>query len=330
MDVLLNFFKILAPLILISFISLFIINILKITDFIEKILLVYILNWFQVVLVIEILSLFNKASLWPLIIFHSAVALIFILISIKNKISHRININKLKKIFADFYNKLELSKILKIILIVWLIVIIATTFFIGVIVPPKNYDSMTYHLARVGFWKQNQSINHYFTRNIRQTEYPVNGEIGLLWIIVFTSSDYIVFIVQWISLIIIILSIVVCIPVFFYSSYFIDLYISEGLNNVLLPVFGVFLGCLITSYTVLVALRERIPDRIKDTHAYRKINKYFLLSLYTLIIKIMLDMSFYFINNTFSIVIQIFLSVFSIFMVAYIIFIMHKLISITT
>ena len=40
---------------------------------------------------------------------------------------------------------------------------------------PYNWDSMTYHLARIVNWEQNQSVNYYATSIIRQTASPVLG-----------------------------------------------------------------------------------------------------------------------------------------------------------
>ena len=41
-----------------------------------------------------------------------------------------------------------------------------------VVVPPNNSDSMTYHLARVGYWMQYGSFYPWTTTNIRQTVFP--------------------------------------------------------------------------------------------------------------------------------------------------------------
>jgi len=205
-EIIISFLRVFIPYILISFVSLFLIRILRIVDFIEKLLLIFLINWFQIILIVEILSLFQKVLPVPLIISHSLVAFICLIISIRRKIIYRISFYKLKENFYNFYNKISLSKVFKIIIIIWILAIIMINFFIGVTVPPKNYDSMTYHLTRVAFWKQNQTINHYFTRNVRQIENPMNAEIGFLWIILFTNSDSIVFIVQWSALLIIIIT----------------------------------------------------------------------------------------------------------------------------
>ncbi|MHB8276129.1 MAG: ArnT family glycosyltransferase [Candidatus Humimicrobiaceae bacterium] len=65
---------------------------------------------------------------------------------------------------------------------------------------------MTYHLARAAFWKQNQNINHFTTTAEIQNENPVNGEIGLLWIMLLTNSDNITFLVQWFCFLIILIA----------------------------------------------------------------------------------------------------------------------------
>ena len=54
-------------------------------------------------------------------------------------------------------------------------------------------------------------------------------------------------------IVIILFALIISISLIFGVKDFINLYVSENLNSVLLPIFGVFLGGLITSYTVLVA-----------------------------------------------------------------------------
>ena len=206
LEIILSFLKILLPLIPISFVSIFFIKILKFADFIERVLLLFLFNWVQIIVSIEILSLFKSVSLIPLIIFYTILAIVCLIITLKKKINFKFNFSELKPITVNFFNKLEINKVLKIIIIVWLLVIISIILFFGLYASPSNYDSMTYHLARVGFWKQNQSINHYFTWAEIQNQNPINAEVGLLWIIIFTNSDNIAFIVQWLSFVIILLA----------------------------------------------------------------------------------------------------------------------------
>lgn len=61
--------------------------------------------------------------------------------------------------------------------------------FIALAYPPNNYDSLTYHMARVAHWKQNHSISHYPTHIIRQLEFPPFAEWIILHLQVLTGSD---------------------------------------------------------------------------------------------------------------------------------------------
>lgn len=204
-ELLLNFLKIIPPLLSISFVSIFLTKLFRINNLIEKILAIFILNCSQIIIVIEILSLFRKVTLINLSIIHSVLLIICVVLFIKKRLHASQNHSNIsiKYIFLNFYNNLEIPKIIKIVMIALLIIIIFTTFFIGMVIPPNNYDSMVYHLARAAFWNQHQSINHFFTTVGEQNESPQNAEIMLLWIMIFTNSDMIVFLVQWFSFIII-------------------------------------------------------------------------------------------------------------------------------
>ena len=65
--------------------------------------------------------------------------------------------------------------------------------------PQHNYDSMTYHLSRVGYWLQHQTLAPWPTPNPRQTTFPINAELGLLWTILLWGSDQLTGFVQWFS-----------------------------------------------------------------------------------------------------------------------------------
>lgn len=200
-----NFAQIIPPLILISFVSLFFIRVLKIYDLLEKIILVFVFNWVQVILPIELFSIFKAVNILYIYIFYSFEVLICIIFIIKKRIPLNIKFLEIKQSFKNFFSGLELNKFLKIFFIVWLIIIIIVPLYMGIALHPNNYDSMTYHLARAGFWHQNNTINNYFTRYVHQNDYPVNAELGFLWIFIFASSDLLTFLIQWLSFIVAIL-----------------------------------------------------------------------------------------------------------------------------
>jgi len=55
--------------------------------------------------------------------------------------------------------------------------------------PPNNWDSMTYHLARVGHWVDNQSVRHYPTHNLRQLYLGPWAEFAILNFQILAGSD---------------------------------------------------------------------------------------------------------------------------------------------
>lgn len=61
--------------------------------------------------------------------------------------------------------------------------------FIALIYPPNNFDSLTYHMARVAHWEQNESISHYKTHNIRQLIFPPFGEWVILHLQILGGTD---------------------------------------------------------------------------------------------------------------------------------------------
>lgn len=228
--------KLIIPFFLICFVSWFFIKFFKINDFLEKIIVIFLLNWIQIVISLEILSLFNQIKFFPLFLFHFICALICLIFVWFKKINLKINFRNAFQKIKNFYLELNLNKVFKNIMITWIIIIILTTFFIGIMVPPNNWDSMAYHLTRAAFWHQNHNINHYYTDNLRQIIHPMNAELGLLWIITFSNSDNFVFLIQWFSFLILILAIYKIIRLLGFNKKisFITIFIFATLDEIIL------------------------------------------------------------------------------------------------
>jgi len=62
---------------------------------------------------------------------------------------------------------------------------------------PNNWDSMTYHLARVAHWMQNGSVAAYRTSVSRQTAYPPGAEYLLLVLQAISRSERLANLLQW-------------------------------------------------------------------------------------------------------------------------------------
>ncbi len=206
LELLASFLKITPILLIIVFSSYLIVRIFKIEDELDGLLAVFLITWAQIILSLEIFSIFSFIYKLPLTLFYIAILLVLIFIVRYKKMDITFDFKGFIKKFSNFFYELNLNKALKVILISWMVLILFVTFLTGVSVPPNNWDSMAYHLTRAGFWNQHHNINHYFTRNVRQLDNPMNAELGIFWIILFTNSDNIVFLVQWTSFIIILLS----------------------------------------------------------------------------------------------------------------------------
>lgn len=112
------------------------------------------------------------------------------------------------------------------------------------------------------------------------------------------------------------------------NEIFIVKYISNGLSSILLPVFGVLLGSLITAYTLILAFRDKIPRNIRETNAYKRTNLHFLLTLLTIWIVIITSLLSYFMDGRIIIMANLFLSIFSFLMFFYLIIVIYQLIRI--
>ncbi|MBA2448457.1 MAG: hypothetical protein H0V51_10585, partial [Chloroflexi bacterium] len=64
-----------------------------------------------------------------------------------------------------------------------------TSTVLALLVPPNNFDSLMYHMSRVGYYLQFRSLDHYPTTNLRQVTFPANAELLVLWTVAFLGSD---------------------------------------------------------------------------------------------------------------------------------------------
>ncbi|MGD8603967.1 MAG: hypothetical protein PVF49_05260 [Anaerolineales bacterium] len=67
--------------------------------------------------------------------------------------------------------------------------------------PPNNYDSLTYHMARVVHWAQNGSFDHYVAANEHQLYMPPLAEMAMLNLRLLWGNDQLAGLVQWTSMI---------------------------------------------------------------------------------------------------------------------------------
>ena len=76
-------------------------------------------------------------------------------------------------------------------------VIVLTVGLIGLLAPPNNWDSMTYHMSRVAHWIQNRSVAHYPTNIPRQLQLAPWAEFAVMNFQLLTGGDRFANTVQW-------------------------------------------------------------------------------------------------------------------------------------
>lgn len=176
----------------ILFVSLSLAKGLKVKGPILWLLGVAILGCGQIILAMELLSLLHSIG-WPgLILFHTSTVLVLLILGFRPSPSES------KQIVMPFLKGILILSdrlLLTLLLVVCLCGII--NLFLVVFVPPNNFDSMTYHMARVGYYLQQGSFESYRTADIRQTSFPANAEILILWQAVLLNTDRTAGLVQW-------------------------------------------------------------------------------------------------------------------------------------
>lgn len=75
--------------------------------------------------------------------------------------------------------------------------ILLGTFVTAICSAPNNYDSMTYHMARVSHWIQQQNVDFHETNNGRQNMYAPFAEYVILHLQLLSGSDRFANLVQW-------------------------------------------------------------------------------------------------------------------------------------
>jgi len=86
----------------------------------------------------------------------------------------------------------------------WPVVVIsvgtlAVTLFLAIWGPPNNADSLGYHLPRVMYWLQYQSVDHFATHDLRHVSISPLAGYGLLWLTALSGGDQLLNLVQWVS-----------------------------------------------------------------------------------------------------------------------------------
>ena len=104
----------------------------------------------------------------------------------------------LKKGLLTFSRFRDLSLLrLNLVLVSICFVFILILGFLAVYTAPNNWDSMIYHLSRVVYWEQHQSVAHYPTHTLSQLYQNPWAEFVILHLQILSRSDRLANLVQW-------------------------------------------------------------------------------------------------------------------------------------
>lgn len=71
----------------------------------------------------------------------------------------------------------------------------------ALVAPPNTWDSLTYHMVRVLYWMQNQSVAHYPSHELRQLYMQPGSEYFLLHCQVLSDGDHFANFMQWLTMV---------------------------------------------------------------------------------------------------------------------------------
>lgn len=144
---------------------------------------------FSVILVsiTEFISFFHILNFWFILMTWIGIFLMnfFFLYFKRDELSSfiAIHIHNIRKAFLGL-NKFEKSLFFSVI------ALLIFTFIQGLIYPPNNWDSMSYHMARITNWISHQSIEHYPTPIARQLYQPPFSEFVIMHFNILNGGDY--------------------------------------------------------------------------------------------------------------------------------------------
>lgn len=191
----LSFSLFLVDITLVGFISLYALRFFDFISVLERYVLFVILFCATIIFTAYSLSIFKLLSAHNFIIFHFLIFCLIFFIKHPQKTALR---------YQSILGPLRESAGIKnnplvFVLLSGFCIFLITSFISGLMVPPNNWDGMSYHLSRVGYWLQNRTLGTYVTQDTRQLYLLPNAEILVLWTMAFLKMDILAFMPQYIS-----------------------------------------------------------------------------------------------------------------------------------
>ncbi len=144
------------------------------------------LNFSQIILSFEILSVFKQIKTVQFLILNAFIFIFSIILWIKN--NKYIYKPKITDEFKRIKNALKCDKLLHICTYFYIIFIISMI-FMALFYPILYGDALGYYFSRCTMWIQNSSLTHYVTSDSRELIMPINMELLYSWVLLFTKNE---------------------------------------------------------------------------------------------------------------------------------------------
>jgi len=156
----------------------------------------FVSGWADLVLATEILSLFHLIVPWAMLAAHALLAAIAaaLWISAGRPGPPRFSLPSRQALLGSLKDAPDLWVLGLAVGLTYVMLAV-----VNILVPPNNLDSLMYHLSRVVFWIQHQTLAPWPTSSLAQTTFPLNAEIGSLGSMLFLRQDSLAGFVQWSS-----------------------------------------------------------------------------------------------------------------------------------
>ncbi len=143
----------------------------------------------NVVLTMEILSLFSAICVPGVLILNVIFLILSVLIWIKrDRPVWKIPIEDIKRFFRKYFVCIKRDKYLAV-LSVGFIIAVSTALFMSSFMPIMNFDAESYHALRSLFWIHNHNLNHFYISDMRNIAFPINSELVFAWVFMFIKRS---------------------------------------------------------------------------------------------------------------------------------------------
>lgn len=139
----------------------------------------------------ELLSALDAISFYPLLISWGLIVIIALYLCIRS----------FTGTYPNRRSNIAFLKTPDTFLMIGLAFIVSVELVICLVAPPNTADSMSYHMARVAHWIQNNNIDFFPTHVLRQIQHSPWSEFAILHLQVLSHGDRFANLIQWVCMI---------------------------------------------------------------------------------------------------------------------------------